>query len=103
MIPMTSEELFEITKLVGIRLYELGDISVTADDGRVATITKREVAALATGISSANVIVSLVPPKPVDELSIGDIGNVTQAVVGSYVALLNKFGMLFDGDGDGDD
>lgn len=94
---MTNEELFEITKLVGIKLYEIGDITVTSNDDAVATITQREIAALATGISSANVILSLVPPKPVEELTIADIGNVTQAIVGAYVDTLNKMGLLFKG------
>lgn len=102
-MPMTSEELFQITKLVGIRLYELGDLTVSTEDGATAIISQREIAALATGITSANVIVSLTPPKPIDELTIGDIGNVTQAIVGAFINTLNQMGLLFPKDAeDGD-
>lgn len=99
MMPMTNEELFQITKLIGIRLYELGDITVTADDKTVATLSKREIVALATGITSANVIANLTPPVPIDQLTICDIGNVTQAIVGTLVNTLNQMGLLFPKDG----
>lgn len=98
-MPMTNEELFQITKLIGIRLYELGDNTVTAYDKTVATLSKREIVALATGITSANVIANLTPPVPIDQLTIGDIGNVTQAIVGTLVNTLNQMGLLFPKDG----
>ena len=105
---MTNEELFQITKLVAIQLYELGDITVTADDKAVATLSNREIVALAAGITSVNVIVSLTPPKPIEELTIGDIGNVTQAIVAAYVNTLSQMGVLLPRedaikDGDADD
>lgn len=98
MMLMTSEELFQISKLVSIRLYELGDLTVSTDDGATAAISQREIVALATGITSANVIASITPPKPIDELTIGDIGNVTQAIVGTFVNMLNQMGLLFPKD-----
>lgn len=102
-MPMTSEELFQISKLVSIRLYELGDLTVSTEDGATAAISQREIIALATGITSANVIASSTPPKPIDELTIGDIGNVTQAIVGTFVNMLNQMGLLFPKDAeDGD-
>lgn len=104
MMLMTSEELFQISKLVSIRLYELGDLTVLTEDGATATISQREIVAMATGITSVNVIASLTPPKPIDELTIGDIGNVTQAIVGTFVNTLNQMGLLFPKDAeDGSD
>lgn len=100
---MTNEELYQIVKLVGINICELGDLTVSTDDGANAIISQREIVALATGITSANVIASLTPPKPIDELTIGDIGNVTQAIVGTFVNTLNQMGLLFPKDAeDGD-
>lgn len=92
---MTSEELFRIAKLIGVDLFELGDITVTTDDGTTAIITKRETIALACGVTAANVIATLVPPKTVDELTMADINNVTQAIILSLANLLNQAGLLF--------
>ena len=99
---MTQAELFEITKLVGIKLYEFGDATITSDDGRKATIPQREIMALASGISSASTLISLVPPKPVDELTIADITDVTHAIVAAHANMLEKTGLLFE-DGDAND
>lgn len=95
MMPMTNEELFRVTKLIGVDLFEYGDITVTTDDGRHATITKRELVALASGVTAGNVIATLSPPKSVDELTMADINNVTQAIIAGLADMLNKMGLLF--------
>lgn len=92
---MTSEELFSITKIVSFRLYELGNVELTVDDGGVVDeLSNREVAALATGVGSLDTLFKLTPPKPLSEMTMGDIDGVVQAIVANYVGVLNNLGLL---------
>ena len=92
---MTSEELFSIAKIVSFRLYELGNVELKADDGGVVDeLSSREVAALATGVGSLDTLLKLNPPKPLSEMTMGDIDGVVQAIVATYVNMLSTSGLL---------
>lgn len=91
---MTIEEVAEFATLVSNQIDNHAPWFINDQDGNRTAITDRELAALTVGLNAINCFVTMAPPKPLAEFTIGDVFETAKSIVASYVDTLNHFGLL---------